>query len=68
MNNFGEHLKSIRKAKKVTQKQAAKAINVSERSYQSYEINESKPSFDSIIALADFFNISADYLLGRKEE
>lgn len=63
--NFGEHLKDIRVGKNMTQKSLAIAANLTERGIQRYELNERKPSFDAIIALADALNISADYLLGR---
>ena len=66
MNNFSEHLKSIRKSKKLTQKQVADGIGVVERAYQRYERNERKPSFEKLIALADFFDVSLDYLVGRE--
>lgn len=65
---FNEHLKSIRKSKNVTQKDVASAIGITERNYQSYESGSKKPGFDSLIALADFFNISLDYLVGRSDD
>jgi transcriptional regulator with XRE-family HTH domain len=65
MIKFEEHLKNIRKSKKLTQKQVAQGVNVSERAYQSYELGESKPAFDVLLALADFFDVSIDYLVGR---
>lgn len=67
MSTFGEHLKSIRKSKNVTQKQVAQAINITERNYQNYELNEKKPGFDNLIALADYFDVSLDYLVGRSD-
>ncbi|MCL2697613.1 MAG: helix-turn-helix transcriptional regulator [Oscillospiraceae bacterium] len=68
MINFAEHIRNIRKSKSLTQKEVAEGIGVDECVYQRYENNKAKPSFENIIALADFFDISADYLLGRKEE
>ena len=68
MPTFGEHLKSLRKAKKVTQKEVAKAIGATERNYQHYEADTQKPSFDNLIALADFFDVSLDYLVGRSDD
>lgn len=67
MDNFGKHLKQIRKQTKVTQKQVATAINTTERGYQGYELNEKKPGFDMLIALADYFEVSIDYLVGRTD-
>ena len=67
MFNFGTHLKSLRKSKNITQKQLALAIGATERSIQKYEIEERKPSYDVLIALADYFDVSIDYLVGRSD-
>ncbi len=68
MLTFGEHLKSLRKSKKVTQKEVAQSTGISERNYQDYEANVKKPGFDNLIALANFFDISLDYLMGRTDK
>lgn len=68
MFNFGEHLKSIRQSKGITQKQLGEAIGASERGIQNYELGQSKPKFETIIALATFFNVSTDYLLGLSDD
>lgn len=68
MNNFGNHLKEIRNKNNLTQKQLAEGVKISERIIQAYELNEKKPSFDTLIKLADFLNCSVDYLLGRTDK
>lgn len=65
MFKFGEHLRKVRKDKGCTQKQVALAVSASERNYQDWEYGNKKPAFDKLVALADFFNVSTDYLLGR---
>ena len=65
---FKDHLRQIRKNHKSTQKQVAAAIDVTERNYQLYESGSQKPSFDVLIALADYFNVSLDYLVGRSDD
>ncbi|WP_312649001.1 helix-turn-helix domain-containing protein [Aminipila sp.] len=65
MFNFGEHLKDLRKSKNITQKQLAQHIKASERGIQNYELNERKPTYDILIALADYFDVPIDYLVGR---
>lgn len=65
---FNEHLKAIRKEHKATQKQIAAAIGASERNYQDWEYGRNKPNFDAIIALADYFDVSLDYLVGRSDD
>jgi DNA-binding XRE family transcriptional regulator len=67
MFSFSEHLKAIRKSRNITQKQLAEAIGASERGIQNYEIGARKPTYDMLIALADYFNVSTDYLLGRSD-
>ncbi len=65
---FNERLKEIRKLSGMTQKEVAAAINYAERAYQALEAGRCKPSFDTLIALADCFNVSLNYLVGRTEE
>ena len=65
MFNFGEHLKEMRISFNYTQKQVASNIGITERNYQRYEANDQRPSFDIHISLADFYNVSLDYLVGR---
>lgn len=62
-----ERLKGIRRLKHMTQAQVASAINIKIRQYQRYEYGEQEPTSSVIIAIADCFNVSADYLLGRSD-
>ena len=68
MFDFATHLKEMRKAKGITQKQLALDIGASERGIQQYELGERKPTYDMLIALADFFDVSLDYLVGRSDD
>jgi transcriptional regulator with XRE-family HTH domain len=65
---FNERLKKLRKEKKITQKTLANAINVAERYIQALEYGKTKPGFDILLALADYFKVSLDYLTGRSDE
>lgn len=65
---FGVHLKNLRKSKNITQKQLALDIGASERGIQQYELGERKPTYDMLIALADYFDVSLDYLVGRSDD
>lgn len=65
---FGVHLKKLRKSKNITQKQLALDIGASERGIQQYELGERKPTYDMLIALADYFDVSLDYLVGRSDD
>ena len=67
MYNFAERLKLLRKENRLTQKQVAERIRATERAVRRYEAGDIKPGFDAINSLADTFNVSADYLLGRSD-
>lgn len=67
MFNFGAHLKALRQSKNLTQKQLAENIGASESGIQNYELGTRKPTYDMLIALADYFNVSLDYLVGRSD-
>lgn len=59
------NLKELRKGKKLSQDQVAKALGVSLRAYQNYEYNQREPNIEIINKIADFYNVTTDYLLGR---
>ena len=65
--NFSEKLISVRTKKKLLQKDVAAAINVSVRQYQRYEKNEQEPTLNVIIKLCEYFQVSADWLLGLSD-
>lgn len=65
---LSEALRRFRKQKKVTQVQAAKAAGVTEAMYQFYEYGKSEPTASVLIALADYFDVSLDYLVGRSDD
>lgn len=59
-------LKKIRTYHFKTQKEVAEAINVSQNTYSNYENAKTDPDIDTLIKLADFFQISIDELVGRR--
>lgn len=61
-------LKRFRKEYKVTQKRAAEISGVAERVFQSYEYGKVVPTISVLIRLADFFDVSLDYLVGRSAD
>lgn len=63
--SFNCRLKELRKSRKLTQVQLAKEIGMTERQYQRLEANDSKPMYENLIALADYFDVPMDFLLGR---
>ena len=67
MATFGERLKLLRNDKNLTQRKMGDIINSTEKCYQNYETNRSTPHFHTLISLADFFDVSLDYLVGRSD-
>ena len=65
---FSERLVLLRKSRSLTQKQLASEMQLSELAIQHYEAQRRKPAFDVLIALADFFDVSLDYLVGRSDD
>ena len=61
---FSLRLKELRKEKKLSQQQMARYLNIKQQSYARYELNTSEPSFEMLVEIAKFFDISTDYLLG----
>ena len=60
-------LKRARKRAKVTQAQAAQAAGVSLSMYQFYEYGRNEPTANVLVSLADFFDVSLDYLTGKSD-
>ena len=67
MKVFQERLIEQRKLNKLTQRQVADYLQIAQPSYIRYENGSSEPSLDALVKLADLFDVSVDYLLGRKE-
>lgn len=64
---FTERLKSLRKEAGLTQKEIADHFKTSPQSYAQWEKGLRNPSKESLEKLAQFFNVSTDYLLGNSE-
>lgn len=60
-----DRLKSLRNSKKLSQKDFAQALKVSQQTVASWESGRTEPSNTALKAIADYFNVSTDYLLGR---
>lgn len=64
---FGERLKKARNLKGLSQRAAAEEFGMTKVGYQNYEYGRRAPSLEMSARLADFFNVSIDYLLGRTD-
>lgn len=67
MKIFQERLVEQRKINKLTQRQVADNLGISQPSYIRYENGTSEPNLTSLSKLADLFDVSVDYLLGRTD-
>ena len=67
-NCFCDRLKQLRTVRRATQKELGEYLGVSTRAYQYYEQGERYPDFEGLLALADYFQVSLDYLVGRGDE
>ena len=65
--NIGVRIKDLRKEKNISQSELANEIGVSQKAIDYWERGVNEPKASYIVALADFFNVSADYLLGRED-
>ncbi|WP_317853774.1 helix-turn-helix transcriptional regulator [Chakrabartyella piscis] len=64
MATFSERLKELRTNSNISQKTLAEAVGFSERGIQNYELELRRPATEPLIALAEYFDVSIDYLLG----
>ena len=67
MTTFASRVRELRQLKNLTQKQMAAEIGVSEILWRKYEAGDRTPTFEGLIALADYFDVSLDYLVGRSD-
>jgi transcriptional regulator with XRE-family HTH domain len=65
---FSKRLKELRENRSMTQFDLAELLNVSRQSIGGYENNTTEPPMDIVVKIADIFNVTCDYLLGRTNE
>ena len=62
-----QRIKDLMKSEKLTQMQLAHALEVGQSSISDWLNSKSEPSIENLWKLADFFDVSVDYLIGRRE-
>jgi len=65
---FSQRLVDLRQKKGLTQEELAQMVNMSRSALSLYELSRREPDFTTLGKLADFFEVSTDYLLGRTSE
>lgn len=64
---IGSRIKYLREANNMKQKELAAVLQLSPSTINKYEKGERIPEIAQLIKIADFFDVSTDFLLGRKE-
>jgi len=60
---YGDRLKRLRESKKLSQQQLADKLNINRSTYARYELNKTQPDYETLQKLAEFYNVSIDYIL-----
>ena len=68
MGNFQNIFKRLRTSSGLTQVELAEKIGISRSTIGMYETGAREPDFETLEAIADFFNVDIDYLLGRSDK
>ena len=68
MATLSDRLMQLRAERNILKKGVFTAVVHSVMAYYRYERNERQPTADILIALADFFDVSLDYLVGRSDD
>ena len=63
---FADKIRVLRKEKKLTQAEVANEVDLSARGYQDLELG-AKPRYDALLHIADFYDVSVDWLMGRTD-
>ena len=66
--DYRERLRGLREDRDLTQAQVGKIIHKSQQGYSHIEMGRAELKIEDLIKLCDFYNVSADYFIGRKEK
>ena len=64
---LAKRLKACRKDKGCTQNQVAIYCDITEKAYQNYELTTREPKLEILLKIADYVDVSLDYLVGRTD-
>ncbi|MDY5933571.1 MAG: helix-turn-helix transcriptional regulator [Eubacteriales bacterium] len=67
MTTFPKRLLGLRKQHNLTQRDVASYLSIAQPSYIRYENGTAEPTLDNLSRLADLFDVSSDYLIGRSD-
>lgn len=67
MRTLGKTIRELRESLKISQKELAERIGISNVVLSRYELDDRKPDYDTLEKIADFFDVTTDYLIGRSD-
>ncbi len=67
MINMGQRIRELRNVKDITRIEFPEAIGITYSAASKYESNARLPGLKTLVKMADYFDVSADFLLGREE-
>lgn len=65
---MAQRLRACRREKGLTQGQVAIYCDITEKAYQNYELSTREPKLGILVRIAEFYQVSLDYLVGRSDE
>ncbi|WP_062513991.1 helix-turn-helix domain-containing protein [Halobacillus sp. KGW1] len=65
---IGKRIKYLRQTQKLTQSEIAEKLNITRGTYAHYEVDKRRPDYDTLQKIADYYNVTTDYLLGRTDQ
>ena len=66
--SFSDRIVQLKNERKLLQKDIASSVGLSLRAYQYYEKGQKEPTLSVLLRLADYFDVSLDYLVGRSDD
>lgn len=65
---FGERLKILREESNLTIEQLAEKLGIVKQTISKYENSQREPKYETLVKIAEIFNVSLDYLFGRTDK
>ncbi|MEI2428528.1 helix-turn-helix domain-containing protein, partial [Priestia megaterium] len=65
---YGKRIRELRKERKMTLRDLSDELSIPFTTLGNYEREDRRPSFETFESIADYFNVSIDYLVGRREQ
>lgn len=66
--NYTDRIRSLREDRDLSQTKVAELLNIGQKTYSDYELGKTRIPVDSLIKLAEFYNVSMDYICGVSDK